>query len=135
MNNDFVQRSLAALVLVLGLSSVAHAQGLHAVRPLPGYSCTSLNLTEDQVRDFNALPPVMQQPSPTSSKLGVAGAIVITVDPARVTNGYAAVLMPDGRAGWVQATRLHPYRNAANPSVRCVPSMMSNGHPGLDFSQ
>lgn len=133
MSYEFKWRAFAALVVGLGLSSMAHAQGLHAVRTLPGYSCMSLNLTEDQVRDFNALPPVMQQPSPTASKLGIAGAIVITVDPVQVTNGYVAVLMPDGRSGWVQADRLHPYHNAANPSVRCVPSMMSNGKPGFAF--
>ena len=135
MSNNVTPRVFAALVVVLGFSGTAHAQGLHAVRPLPGYACMSLNLTEDQVRDFNALPPVMQQPSPTAPKLGVAGAIVITADPARLTNGYAAVLMPDGRSGWVQADRLHLYHNAANPTVRCVPSMMSNGKPGFAFPQ
>ena len=135
MKNGYLLRAFVAAGAVVGLSSTVNAQGLHAVSPLPGYSCMSLNLTEDQVRDFNALPPVMQQPSSTAPKLGVAGAIVMTVDPARVTNGYAAVLMPDGRSGWVQAGRLHPYRNAANPLVRCVPSMMSNGKPGFAFPQ
>ncbi len=135
MNKVSALRAFAFLGVVLGMSGTAHTQGLHAVSPLPGYSCMTLNLTEDQARDFNALPPVMQQPSPTATKLGVAGAIVMTVDPVRVTNGYVPVLMPDGRPGWVQADRLHPYRNARNPSVRCVPSTMSNGKPGFAFPQ
>ena len=135
MNKVNVLQAFAFLGMVLGVNGTAHAQGLHAVSPLPGYSCMTLNLTEEQARDFNALPPVMQQPSPTAGKLGVAGAIVITVDPVRVINGYVAVLMPDGRSGWVQANRLYPYRNPRNPSVRCVPSMMSNGKPGFAFPQ
>jgi hypothetical protein len=135
MNNTVSPRTFVALGLGLWLTSPAAAQGLHAVRPLPGYSCMSLNLTEDQVRDFSALPPVMQQPSPTAPKLGVAGAIVMTVNPARVANGYIAVLMPDGRSGWVQVDKLRPYRNPTNPAVRCVPSMMANGRPGFAFPQ
>lgn len=133
MSKINVPQAFAFLGMVLGMNGTGHAQGLQAVSPLPGYSCMTLNLTEDQARDFNALPPVMQQPSPTAGKLGVAGAIVMTVDPVRVTNGYVPVLMPDGRSGWVQADRLHPYRNARNPSVRCMPSMMSNGKPGFAF--
>lgn len=113
----------------------ANAQGLRAVRPIPGYSCMALNLTERQMFDYNALPPVMLEPSPTSQKIGVASAVVMTVDPVRVQNGYIAMMMPNGRQGWVQADKLKPYRSASNPPARCVPSIMSNGKPGLAFPQ
>lgn len=129
----------ARLLPFLGFGLVtlaqADAQPLHAVRPIPGYSCMALNLTEQQMFDPNAVPPVMERPSPTSRTIGLASAVVMTADPAQAQNGYIAMMMPNGRHGWIAADKLKPYRSTSNPPARCVPSIMSDGRPGIAFPQ
>ena len=125
----------AAAGIAVSVAHAGHAQGVRAIRPLPGYTCMSLNLTEEQARDFNATPPVLQAPSPSAAKIGLASAVVIVADPVRTENGYMSMLMLDGRSGWIQASKLRPYRSPSNPPAHCVPSMMSNGRPGFAFPQ
>lgn len=119
---------------IVGMGSLrAEAEALHAVQPLPGYSCMALNLTEREMFDPSAAPPVMAAPSPNAQKIGAPSSVVITEDPVRSENGYIAMLMPNGQKGWVIAAKLRPYRNATNPSTRCIPAIMSDGRPGLTF--
>ncbi|MDJ0390183.1 hypothetical protein QMO56_18900 [Roseomonas sp. E05] len=124
---------ISLIGLGLGAVTQVEAQPLRAIRPLSGYSCMALNLTEQQMFDPSAVPPVMAEPSPTARRIGSAGAIVITADPLRSQNGYVAMMMPDGKHGWIAADKLKPYRSAANPTARCIPSMMSDGRPGFTF--
>ena len=119
--------------VVLFGSAASQADELHAVQPIPGLSCMSVKMTEQQAFDFNAMPPVMQEPSATSQRIGSAAAVVMTVEPPRIQNGYVAMMMLNGKYGWVQASRLEPYTSKSTPPAHCVPSMMSNGRPGLAF--
>lgn len=135
MNNKAVMGILAAIGLVTTGTYQAAAQGLRAVQPLSGYSCMSVNLTQEQMMDFNAVPPVMAAPRPDAAKIGETSSVVIVASPVHSDNGFVSMLMLDGRPGWVQGSKLKPYRNASNPSVRCVPSMMSNGKLGFAFPQ
>lgn len=132
-------RAIWGVIVAAGLLTLwghrADAQGLRAVQPLAGYSCMSLNLTQEQMMDFNAVPPVLAAPRAGAPKLGDTSSVVIVASPLRSENGYVSMLMLDGRPGWVQASKLKPYRSASNPSARCVPSMMSNGQPGFAFPQ
>lgn len=131
-------RSVAIPVLSLCCISFAmatHAEALKAVRPIGGYSCMQLNLTEQQMFDPSAVPAVMEQPSSGAKRIGSAASIVITESPVRSQNGFVAMMMPNGKKGWVEAAKLAPYRDDAHPSVRCTPSVMSNGRIGLAFSQ
>lgn len=107
------------------------AQGVRAIAPLQGYSCMSLNLTEEEMMHESSSPVIRQEPSPSAAPIGRAASQVIAVDPVRAKNGYIAVLTLDGKPGWVDANKVKPYRSVSNPNARCVPSMMSNGQPGF----
>ena len=132
-------RAFWGIIVVAGLLTSglhrADAQTLRAVQPLAGYSCMSLNLTQEQMMDFNAVPPVLATPRANAPKIGDTSSVVIVADPVRAENGYVSILMLNGRPGWVQASKLKPYHSVSNPSARCVPSMMSNGKPGFAFPQ
>lgn len=135
MNSKVFLSGLLAVSLMASGVCQAQSQGLRALQPLPGYSCMSLNITQDQVMDFSAIPPVLAAPRPDAPKIGTTSSVVIVADPVHAENGFVSMLMLDGRPGWVQAVKLRPYRNASHPNVRCVPSMMSNGKPGFAFPQ
>lgn len=125
-------RIAAATAAVLLAGTVAsHAQGLTAVRPLPGYSCMRLGLSAEQMRDPNKLPVVHSGPSRESGALGVASAVVIVRSPMNVQGGMAEMLFLDGRTGWIDAQLLRPYATPAAPNAHCTPSIMSNGRPGF----
>ena len=92
-----------------------------------------LNLSVEQMRDFDNLPPVMAEPSPRAARIGVATATVIVADPRREANGYLQVLHLDGRPGWLEASKVRPWVNVSSPATRCVPAMMSNNRPGFQY--
>ncbi|WP_145144360.1 SH3 domain-containing protein [Roseomonas gilardii] len=135
-----MRRSVIISILSLAYIGVAmttqtSAQSLRAVRPIEGYSCMQLNLTEQQMFDPNAVPAVREEPSPGARRIGSAASVVIIENPVRSKNGFVAMMMPDGKKGWVEASKLAPYRDDAHPATRCTPSVMSNGRIGLDFSR
>ncbi len=101
----------------------ALATGLTAVQPIPGYVCMALQPPD-------AAPPVLVLPSPSAPHLGIASATMIVASPLQTMNGYAKVLHLDGRIGWVEASKLRPWRSASDPSATCTPSIMSDGRPG-----
>jgi len=124
-----MRRILAVLSIgALGIAG-ASAQGLHAVRPIPGYACMMPKLGD--VRSFADLPRIMEYPDPASKPVGLAGTIVLARNPLHIENGYAEVLRFDGHPGWISADGLQPYHSASNPEAHCVPSIMSNGLPGI----
>lgn len=116
--------------LLVGVSN-ASALGVKAVRPIAGYKCMSLNLSEDQMLHEMNGPMIRQQPSSTAASLGQVSALVIAADPIRTENGFTQVLTFDGKPGWVESAKLKPFRNTLNPSARCVPSVMSDGRLGF----
>ena len=125
-------RRLLMISLVSVLPSAAsHAQGLHAVRPLPGYICMQLVLTPQQLTDPNSGVPVRLSPSRSAPSAGFAATNVIVEDPPRATAGFLRVLRPNGEYGWIEARQLQPWSNPSAPAARCVPSVMSNGKPGF----
>ena len=75
-----MRRILAVLSIgALGIAG-ASAQGLHAVRPIPGYACMMPKLGD--VRSFADLPRIMEYPDPASKPVGLAGTIVLARNPA-----------------------------------------------------
>lgn len=125
----------AAIVagVVGAITTGALAQGLRAVEPLRGYSCMSLNLTEEEMQHADSSPVIRQEPSASAVQIGRASAQVIVANPVTARNGYFAVLTLDGKPGWVEAGNLKPYHSVSNPTARCVASVMSNGQPGFTF--
>ena len=126
----FVTFSIVAMG-ILGAIGSASAQGLTAVRPIPGYICMRIKLTHEQAMDRSFEIPVYSQPSKSSSTIGIASAIVIVKSPLQVKDGLAEILFPDGRNGWLARDLLIPYATADFPNARCTPSIMSNGRPGF----
>jgi hypothetical protein len=121
----------AAAVLGLAPISIANAQGIHAVKPLEGYACMMLNLSNEQMRDNSLEIPVFSGPSKDSGRAGNAAAVVIAKSPLHLVNGFAELLFPTGKEVWIEAGRLKPYHSESNPNAHCTPSIMSNGKPGF----
>lgn len=129
-----MRRPFAAFLALLPLLfQVAHAQGLKAVRPLPGHVCMALALTPEQVADPTRGVPVRDTPSPSAPVTSWAPSMLVVPAPQQPTAGFLQVVFADGYKGWVQATSLKPWSSPTNPSRRCVPSVMSDGGIGFGF--
>lgn len=102
---------------------------------LQGYTCMMLNMTSEQMMDFDNLPPIRSEPSPAARQIGVASETVIVATPRREAGGYIQVLHMNGQPGWLEANKVKPWRSANNAAARCTPAMMSNGRPGFDYSR
>ncbi len=125
---------VGALVLFGYVASASSfAQGLTAVRPIPGYGCMALKMTPQQMMDPTYVVPLYSQPSANSAVLGRASAIVIVASPTREANGYIAALLLDGKTGWISASFLKPWQSFGSVRQKCIPSVMSNGRIGFDF--
>ena len=122
---------VCATAVVITSAQAMKAEGLHAVRPLGGYTCMMLNLTDAQMRDNSIVVPVYGGPSTASGRVGNASALVIAKSPLHVVNGFAEMLFPNGATVWVEAKMLRRYHSESNPNAHCTPSLMSNGKPGL----
>lgn len=126
-------RALSYLFVVITLISPVRAQGLHAVRPLPGSVCMQLSLTPNQTSDPSLGIPIRESPSTSARILGWTPSVVAAPSAQQATAGFIQVLFPDGRLGWVQASALKPWSSPTNPKRRCIPSIMSDGMIGYDF--
>lgn len=112
------------------LAGSAQAQGLQAVRPLIGYKCMALNLSQQQMMTQTV--PMLAQPSVGAPKVGIVAATVIAADSEPV-NGFQKVLRLDRKVGWVSSQYLKPWANPGGSGQKCVPSVMSNGSLGYAF--
>jgi hypothetical protein len=118
----------AALIsLLAGLPATAMTQA----RPLPGYRCMMLNLTEQQSMDVSVHVPVRVRPSTAAPAVGWAGAVLIVREPATPVNGFLQMLLPDGRQVWIAANMVRPYHSLADPNAQCVPEILPNGRIGF----
>ena len=121
------------IAAVLMWSSLAHAQQpVYAARPIEGYVCKSLNITEAQALDPRAPGiPILLKPDPAAQVGTTAAAVVFAKEPAHIVNGYAEVLQFTGLPGWIEADKIVPYHSASNPYARCRPAVLSNGRIGM----
>ena len=126
-----MKMSFAALAVSCALAPVSHAEPVHAVRPLQGYVCMNLNLSDAQMRDPSAARvPIMTAPRSDSSVGTLATPIVFAKAPEHVVDGYAEVLQLNGKPGWIKADMILPYHSVSDPYARCTPSLLSNGRIG-----
>jgi hypothetical protein len=128
-------RNVAAAVIFLlpGLAAAQSNVSIHAIRPIPGYVCMALNLSDQQMMDPSVHVPIRAAPSSEAATTGNAIATVIVALPKKEENGYLQVLQLNGRTGWIQAQFLKPWQNPGGNGQRCYPSMMSNGRVGFDY--
>lgn len=115
------------------IASAAHAQGLHAVKPLSGYQCEMLNLTEQQMMSRRTRVPVREAPRDSARVVGIAPATVAINDQVPAQNGYLQAINAAGRSVWIAADIVKPYHSEGDPTAKCVPSVMSNGMIGFDY--
>jgi len=128
---NVLEKLASALLLVMAnVAPSAHAQGLQAVRPLSGYKCMALNLSEQQMMTETV--PMLARPSTSAPKVGIVAATVIAAD-SKPVDGFQKVLRLDGKVGWVSTRYLKPWVNPGGNAQRCVPSLMSNGRLGYAF--
>lgn len=130
-----IARNLAAalMLLVPNFAAAQSTVSIHAIRPIPGYVCMALNLSDRQMMDPSVHVPIRVAPSSDAATTGNAIASVIVAWPKREENGYLQVLQLNGRTGWIQAQFLKPWQNPSGNGQRCYPSMMSNGRVGFDY--
>ena len=100
-------------------------------KPLPGYQCMMLNITEQQSMDPTFHVPVRAQPSASAQVVGTAGSVVIVRAPAKPVNGFLEMLFPDGRPVWIASDAVRPYHSLGDPNAKCVPEILSNGRIGF----
>jgi len=129
-----MKRALAGFVLACSfVASGAAAQGLHAVKPLTGWACMKLNLSEKQSLDPSVQVPVRAAPDAKAPRAGWAAITVAVRSPAHEVNGFQEMLSPNGTHVWIASKDITTWSSLADPTARCVPSMMSNGKPGFAY--
>lgn len=122
------------LYLAFMFTSPAYAEGLRAVRSIPGYICMQLNVSDAALVSPQTEIPIYDQPSATGRKVALASNIMIVEDhPA--TSGFRKILRFNGETGWMDARFLRSWVDKSVPGSPCVPSMMSNGRPGFGSSR
>ena len=105
----------------------AHAQSIHVVRPVPGFVCKKLNITERE-----AMSPdgggvsIRTAPAAAAPAAALAPSVLFVRSPEHIVAGFVEVMRLDGQLGWIEQSRVKPF----DPSARCVPSLMSNGRIG-----
>ena len=123
---------LAAALLV----PAAAAQAQTVVKPLDGYACAALNVSDEVMRD-GPLPIIRTRPDAAAPPLMTSGgpatliSTVLVANPMRPQGGFVRVLNFDGREGWAERSKLRPWRSASNPRATCQPVLLSNGKPSF----
>jgi len=128
-------KGLAVAVAVVAcavLSGRALGDEVHPVRPLPGYRCMMLNLTQEQFMSVRV--PVRAQPLASAPEVGWAGTNVAVRYPLHIVSSFTEALFPTGATVWIESNKLRPYRSLSDPAATCTPAIMSNGKPGLVFA-
>ena len=111
----------------------ALAEAAQGYRPLAGYECMSLNISDAQAHDFHFHVIYYSEPNAASPEVGYAGSQVAVRKPHVVVNGFAQALFPTGVVGWIEADLLRSYRSPFNPSTKCIPVMFSDGRRDFQY--
>jgi hypothetical protein len=125
----------ATLVLIASatLSAATAIERAHPVRPLAGYKCMMLNLTEQQFLDPSVRVPVRSEPAASAPEVGWAATNVAVREPPHIVNGFTEALFPNGATVWIESRMLRPYHSQGDPTAKCVPSVMSDETPGFAY--
>ncbi len=125
--------SVTGLLLAIGLAQTAQGQPVTVVRPIPGFACMRLNLPREQIISRDLDVPVYAGPSVQSPRAGSAFATMIVHSPMNIQNGFAQLMLLNGREVWIQQDLLKPFATPEAPNSRCTPSVLSNGRIGFNF--
>ena len=97
------------------------------MRPIEGYACSKLKVSEREAMDPRGGVPIRTAPSASAAVGTLAPSVLLTKQPLHVVDGFVEVLQLTGQPGWIEQSRVAPFDSLA----RCVPSIMSNGRPGI----
>ena len=90
--------TITGLVLACSFIAIgASAQGLHAVKPLGGWTCMKLNLSQKQSLDPSVHVVVRAGPRADAPELGWAAMTVAVRSPVHKVNGFEELLFPNGK--------------------------------------
>lgn len=128
-----MKKLYAALALVVAFPFATQAAPRTVTAHLPGLSCMSLRVSDQQAMDPTFVVPLHAQPSSAAPSIGRASSIVIVRSPQVEQDGFIAAVLFNGRAGWISAADLKPWVNPGSNGQRCIPSRMSDGSIGFDF--
>lgn len=116
---------ISAFLLVPG---AVHAQPVRPVRPLDGYACMKLAVSEAQVLNPNGTGiNLVEQPTANASVVTSAPATVFVRMPLMQRNGFLEALALNGKPAWIAVDKVRPLDGLS----RCTPSVMSNGRLGV----
>jgi hypothetical protein len=123
-----MKRFIATLIAAAALAPSVRAEPVHAVRPIAGYVCMRLSVTEAEVLNPRGTGIfILTAPRPDAAHGTTAPGVVFVRQPQELVDGYLKVLQLTGQPGWIAADKVRPF----DEMRRCVPSMMSNGRIGI----
>lgn len=118
---------IGLILLALAIIVPVHAETVYAVRPIEGFVCMRLNVTEAQVLNPGGTGIfILTAPDATAQRGTSAPATVFVRKPEHRINNFLEVLQLNGKPGWIAADKVRPM----DQNLRCVPSVMSNGRIG-----
>jgi len=112
---------------------LSFAQGLHAVRAVPGLACMLLDNKSLEATQQSALPPVFAEPSRGATRIGYPSSVVFVRWPLVEKNGFVAMVRLNGQPGWIAGDHLQPWHPMNGGNAKCTPSLMSNGRLGTSI--
>lgn len=137
-----MRNGLKAIVVACGVFITSHAFALTVMKPLDGYICMSLKVSQ-KYNDWvpGSLPkapggpdnpPVYKEPKKGAERLGYQGNIVIVAWPLVKEQGFIRILWGQrGIEGWIEENLVVPYHSVAKPTATCTPTVMSDGSVGF----
>jgi len=123
-----MRKFILGLIIAGALASAARAEPVYAVRPLDGYVCMKLNVTEAEVLNPRGTGIfILVAPRPDAAHGTAAASVVLVREPKHFVDGYLEVMQLTGQPGWIAADKVKP----VDKITRCVPSVLSNGRIGF----
>jgi hypothetical protein len=119
-------RHTAVALALLSTPALAQ-QHISPVRPIEGYVCANLKLSEHEATDFHFAVPIRTAPAPNAPVGTNAASVLLLKSPRHEVNGFLEVLQLNGQPGWIEASRVKPF----DPLSRCQPAILSNGRIGF----
>ena len=122
-----MKNAMGAAILIASclLSAKINAAVVYPVRPIEGYACGKLAMSAKEAEDFHFSVPIRVSPSPDAPVGTLAASVLLLKSPAHEVAGFVEVLQLNGKAGWIEKSRVRPFDGL------CRPSLLSNGRIGF----
>ena len=123
-----MMKVLLVSIMAYALVPPAQAQPVRAVKPLDGYVCMKLAVSEAQVLNPDGTGiNLLAQPAAEAPIVTTAPAVVFVRIPQVQRNGFLEAIALNGKEAWIAADKV----KTLDGMSRCTPSVMSNGRLGI----